>query len=318
MINRRSLLVGSAAITISALAKPAGANMIEPKSLAEQIMYSTARIVGRIAHSTNVKTGTGFFFIFPAENNENVLVLITNKHVIEDTEVIGFLVHTAAEPQAKAPTANAEIQSIPSDWIPHPNPKIDLCALPIGPVLNSMAPLVPFFRSLDPSLIKADEELKELNAVEDILMVGYPNGLWDSTNNFPLLRRGITASHPAVDFMVDGVATTVADVASFPGSSGSPVFIYNQGSYGDKTGGISIGTRIILLGVLYSGPTFQPDGTIVIKNIPTVATPVPLVNMTMNLGYLIKAKEVSALGAAIFAKHNLKPAIAPPKEAPKP
>ena len=52
--------------------------------------------------------------------------------------------------------------------------------------------------------------------------------------------------------------------------------------------------------------TFQPDGTIVIRNIPTVAAPVPVVNMMMNLGHLIKAKEVSALGAAIFAKHGLK------------
>ncbi len=33
----------------------------------------------------------------------------------------------------------------------------------------------PFFRSLDPSLVKSNAELKDLTAVEDILMVGYPN-----------------------------------------------------------------------------------------------------------------------------------------------
>src|SRR6516165_7282986 len=169
-----------------------------------------------------------------------------------------------------------------------------------GPVMNSMSPLIPFFRPLDPSLIKSDEELKQFDAVEQVLMVGYPNGLWDSTNNFPLLRRGITASHPAVDFVVDGVATTVIDIASFPGSSGSPVFIYNDGSYPTKTGGIVLGTRVIFLGVLYSGPIFQPDGSIVVRNIPTVNMPVPVVNMMMNLGYMIKAKEVTALGATIF------------------
>jgi hypothetical protein len=138
-------------------------------------------------------------------------------------------------------------------------------------------------------------------------MVGYPNGLWDAANNFPLLRRGITASHPAVDFDVDGVATTVVDIASFPGSSGSPVFIYNAGTYSDKRGGTIIGTRIILLGILFSGPTFQSDGSIVIKNIPTANVPVPQITMMMNLGYIIKANELADLGSAIFTKYNIKP-----------
>jgi len=306
LINRRRLLAGGLSLPFGTITSRVGASMIEPKSVAEHIMYSTARIVGKIPNSTDVKTGTGFFFNFPTDSHEYVPVLITNKHVIEGTERLGFLIHTAANREAKAPTANAEIDSIPSDWILHPDPKIDLCGLVVGPVLNSMNPLIPFFRSLDPGLIRSDEELQALDAVEQILMVGYPNGLWDSTNNFPLLRRGITASHPAVDFNVDGVATTVIDMACFPGSSGSPVFIYNEGSFGNKTGGISIGSRLILLGVLYSGPTFQPDGTIVIKNVPTVNVPVPAINMMMNLGYIIEAKEVSALGAAVFAKHQLK------------
>jgi hypothetical protein len=287
--------------------KLAGAHMIEPKSVSEHIMYSTARIVGKVPNSTNVKTGTGFFFNFPAEGGQ-LPVLITNKHVIEGTEKLSFLVHTSTDPAAKAPNANAEIQSVASDWIGHPNPKIDLCAVIVGPVLTAMQPLVPFFRTLDPGLIKAEDELRNLDAVEQILMVGYPNGLWDAKNNFPLLRRGITASHPGLDFDVDGVATTVVDIACFPGSSGSPVLISNDGSFANKGGGLTVGGRLIFLGVLYSGPIFQPDGSIIIKNIPTMNVPVPVVNMMMNLGYIIKAKEVNELGKAIFAKLNVKPA----------
>jgi hypothetical protein len=273
-------------------------------------MYSTARIPA----SSDFKTGTGFFFNVPIENGEYAPILVTNKHVIAGTERLEFLVHTAADKGAKVPSAVAGISCVAADWVPHPNPKIDLCGLAVAPVMLSMAPLVPFFRSLDPTLIKSDEELQELNAVEDILMVGYPNGLWDAKNNYPLLRRGITASHPAIDFEVDGVATTVVDVASFPGSSGSPVFVYNDGTYGTKTGGAQAGTRVIFLGVLYSGPVFQPDGTIIIKNIPTVAKPVPVVNMMMNLGYVIKAKEVLTLGSAILAKYGVKPGITTKRE----
>jgi Trypsin-like peptidase domain len=315
-LNRRTLLTSGPLFCLTSLVRPVGASMIEPKSITEHLMYSTARIVGKIPNSTDFKTGSGFFFNFPTEDGLMVPVLVTNKHVIDGTDGLQFLIHTATTPEAKAPSANAEIQSVASDWISHPNPKIDLCGLVIGPVLNSMNPLHPFFRSIGPPLMKTDDELKELDAVEQILMVGYPNGLWDATNNFPLLRRGITASHPGVDFDVNGVATTVVDIGCFPGSSGSPVFIYNDGSYANKSGGgLSLGTRVIFLGVLYSGPIFQPDGSIVVKNIPTGNVPVPLVNMMMNLGYIIKAKEVAELGMAVFAKHNIKAPSAAPQAA---
>jgi hypothetical protein len=272
--------------------------------------------VGKIPNTSNSKTGTGFFFNFSLGNDQFLPVLITNKHVIEGTSGVQFLIHTAATKDAKQPDANAAIDSVSSDWTPHPNPKIDLCAALVGPVMNSMTTMAPFFRALDPNLIKSDAELKDLNAVEDILMVGYPNGLWDSVNNFPLLRRGITASHPAIDFDVEGVPTTVVDVASFPGSSGSPVFIYNSGTFSDKKGNTTIGTRVIFLGVLFSGPTFQPDGSIVIKNIPTVNVAVPAVNMMMNLGYIIKAREIVELGSALFTKYNIKAATPSPSAGP--
>lgn len=275
-------------------------------------MYCTTRIVGQISGSTNLKSGTGFFYNYPADEGQQVPVLITNKHVIEGTSALQFIVHTSTIKDAKKPDGNGAISSIATDWVSHPNPKIDLCAVLVGPAMNTMNP-PPFFRTLDPTLIKTQKELENLNAVEDVLMVGYPNGLWDATNNFPLLRRGITASHPAVDFDVDGVPTTVVDVASFPGSSGSPVFIYNNGTISDKKGNTTVGTRVIFLGVLYSGPTFQPDGTIVIKNIPTVSVAVPQVNMMMNLGYIIKAGELAALGSAIFTKYNVKPPTDPIK-----
>ena len=145
-----------------------------------------------------------------------------------------------------------------------------------------------------------DAQLEELSAVEEILMIGYPNGLWDSTNNYPLMRRGVTASHPAVDFDVDGVPTTVIDAACFPGSSGSPVILHNFGNYADKRGNTVIGSRTIFLGILFSGPVFQADGKIVIRNIPTASEPIPQINTMMNLGYIIKAKELSALAAAVL------------------
>jgi len=149
--------------------------------------------------------------------------------------------------------------------------------------------------ALDESLVKQDAELAELDAVEDILLVGYPIGLWDSTHNLPLIRRGITASHPAVDFEGKGVG--VIDVACFPGSSGSPVMIVQESMVRDKRGNLAIdGKRIVFLGVLYAGPQMRATGEIEITPIPVNARPVAVTPVMINLGYYVKAKEVLNLG----------------------
>jgi hypothetical protein len=232
-------------------------------------------------------------------------VLITNKHVIEGTSHCDLVIHASAEAGAKKPNSLIRGYASTSEWLPHPDAKIDLCALPISGVVNHTSPF-PFLRYLDPGMIPSQAQLEELNAVEDILMVGYPNGLWDATNNYPLIRRGITASHPGVDFDVSGVGTSVVDIACFPGSSGSPVFIYNNGMIADKKGNVAIASRTLFLGVLYSGPTFQADGQIVIRTIPTTNVPMAQLNLMMNLGYIIKSRELHSLEDLVLTKYNLK------------
>lgn len=70
----------------------------------------------------------------------------------------------------------------------------------------------------DESIMATKEKLKDLSALEELVMVGYPIGLSDTRNNYPIFRKGYTSAHPAVDFNDDGIG--LVDMACFPGSSG--------------------------------------------------------------------------------------------------
>jgi hypothetical protein len=303
--TRRIFLLGAGALAGLTFSRAKSeAKMIEPVTATENMMYSTARIVGLDAAGKEIQFGTGFFYQFPvAENDDRTIpVLITNNHVINGASRIGFVVHTVSD-GGKKPDGNIPVLSEMHEWIRHPNPKIDLCAVSIGGFLNTSKPPA-FLRFLNPSIVPSQDQLDGLSAVEELLMIGYPSGLWDQVNNYPLIRRGITASHPAVDFEVEDAATTVIDMACFPGSSGSPVILYNPLSHFDKktnTNNMGQG-QILLLGVLFSGPTIEADGRIVIKNIPTAVQPVAELRLMMNLGYIIKSKELAALGGEVLKK----------------
>jgi hypothetical protein len=278
--------------------------MIDPISAPEQMMYCTSRISGTLPEGTTY--GTGYFFNIKSSSGF-IPTLITNKHVIEKTIKIEIRVHTKSDPQ-KPPDGNQLIE-LPAansgDWVLHENPNVDLCALPVAPFLSAIKPSV-FIRPLDASLIPSTDALENLDAIEDVVMVGYPNGLWDETNNFPLIRRGITATHPAVDF--DGQPITVLDIAAFPGSSGSPVFIFNKSGYSDKKGNVFVGQgRVILLGTLFAGPVMRTDGKIEIREIPTGTQAVPTINLMINLGYVIKSSELESLGQSLIKKYNIQP-----------
>ena len=147
-----------------------------------------------------------------------------------------------------------------------------------------------FYKSFDENIVASSQVLSELTALEEILMIGYPVGIWDSTNNMLIFRQGITATHPNIDY--EGREEFLIDAACFPGSSGSPVLLYNQGNYSNKQGNIIIGTRIYLLGILYAGPEYNLEGEIEVRPIPTQMTPVPVSRIPINLGCVIKADKL--------------------------
>jgi hypothetical protein len=268
-------------------------------STSEQLTYSTVRIECEYSDGSS-GTGTGFFFQFlhDTTNDTHVPVVITNKHVVSGATK-GRLIITKANANNE-PLDTQHFQAAFDDfenfWRKHPDPDVDLCAMPIAPFLNEANKREErlFYISLNKSLIPTKEQLADLSALEEILMIGYPNGIWDHVNNKPILRKGVTATHPNFDYC--GKKEIMIDAACFPGSSGSPVFIFNEGGYRDKRGNTYMGaSRVILLGALYAGPQHTAQGDIQIVNMPTGQRPIAISRIPNNLGLVIKAERITEL-----------------------
>lgn len=266
-------------------------------SISEQLTYSTVRIECELKNG-GIGTGTGFFFRFleSEDKKSHVPVVITNKHVIKDAAK-GRLIITKAndknEPLNKE-HFTVQFDNFESFWRHHPDPEVDLCAMPIAPFLNEAGKrgeklfYIPFTKDLLPT----QKQLDDFSALEDILMIGYPNGIWDSVNNMPILRKGSTATHPVYDY--NGKKEIMIDIAAFPGSSGSPVLVFNEGGYRDKKGNFYMGSsRVILLGVLFAGPQSTATGEIIMT--PNFQKPIAVSKIPNNLGLIIKSERILEL-----------------------
>lgn len=255
----------------------------------EELTLSTVRIVCDLDNG-ETSIGTGFFFDFPRGPNQAVYTMVTNTHVIKNSHLLRFQLRARTPdggPNHKE-QITFSITCKASSWILHPDPTVDLALLPIGQFLESTNAegKLPYFITLGREAIPSEDELRDLGAVEDLLMVGYPIGLWDSVNNLPIVRRGITATHPTINY--DGDEEFLIDAACFPGSSGSPVFLYNPDGWAQRNGSLIRGqSRIRLVGVLYASPKRNAKGGFEIENIPTHQGPIEF--YPINLGYVIKA-----------------------------
>jgi len=268
-------------------------------SQTEDLSFSTVRLECKL-NSGSISTGTGFFYRF-LDNGETYLpVIITNKHVIKDSLKGSFLFTQADDNNSPIYGKHffAEFEDFEAQWVMHPDHEVDLCAIGIGNIVKyaESKGVKLYYRTFGNELLPSEEQIENLHVVEDILMVGYPNGIWDKANNQPIFRKGTTATHIKLDY--NGKKDFMIDAACFPGSSGSPVLIYNQSGYSTKTGAFHMGTnRIHLIGILYAGPQHTTVGEVQIVNIPTKQSAVSLSGIPNNLGICIKAEKILDLEA---------------------
>jgi hypothetical protein len=273
-------------------------------SSAEKLALTTVRLECRLADG-RTSTGTSFFFSFKIDDQKIVPLLITNKHVINGA-TSGTFVLTLRNESGDPVMGSYEpitFNNFETMWIKHPDDGVDLAVFPLGPLLNQAEQLGKkfFFAPLDESLIPTDQVLASLTGIDDITMIGYPDGIWDQRNNMPIVRRGITATNPKHDY--NGLPIFVIDCACFPGSSGSPVVIFNQGAYADASGGIVLGGgRVLLLGVLFAGPQHVVEGEIQTIEVPLQNLSISMSKIPNNLGFVVKAQKICDFKADLMAR----------------
>lgn len=268
-------------------------------SNSELLSYSTVRLA-MFSGDKPIGYGTGFFFNLFNINGNSLPVLITNKHVTREATRIEAFLHNALSNGMPDPSPKSKIKiSVDSNlFLEHPDHYVDLSCVIMMPELRQSQSRGerPLFFSIDERLIWDDVKKKELTPVEDVLVIGFPGGFFDDVNMSPIFRRGITAT-PAYQAF-DGHSSFLIDAAIWPGSSGSPVLLFNEGSFYDhKNNALTAGNRVALLGVVNATLTQGTSGAIAVQPAPlgpiqttpgvSVITPIP-----DNLGVCIIADRI--------------------------
>jgi len=260
------------------------------ESLAEQLQNITVRLEGHT--NTGMSVGTGFLYM-----HKDRLFVVTNKHVIKNVIRGHFILRKGVidnvGEKIRLPGEGYEIDFSEANFIGHPDPKIDVAAMNISQyILNlEQAGNLVYWRNIGiESNPTADDFEKYIGPIEDIIFIGYPSGIWDDKNLFPIVRKGITATPCYAGFQ--GEPKFLIDASVFQGSSGSPVFIYYAGSYPDKLGNLYAGSRTFFLGILAEVFHRTDDGDIRVKKVPTTHQPYTEYKQMIDLGIVFNYSTV--------------------------
>lgn len=272
---------------------------MEVNTISKTMLFTTIRISCAMPGG-GVGSGTGFVLDIGVGDGYFVPVLVTNKHVVQGASQV--VVHVIAR-KGSGPDLGKRldigVNPANAPFVGHPDPSVDITAAPLLPILGEHAGDV-FYKSLSMSDLPTEEQASRFDALEEVTFVGYPNGWSDPSNHTPIIRRGITATPLTLSFGHRPVF--LVDGSVFGGSSGSPVFLYNSGSYTDGQGGIIVGNRCLLVGIMAETMVRDNYLPLTVNSLPHTR-----VAQEMNLGIAFEWKAIAQTVDVLRARWNIHP-----------
>jgi Trypsin-like peptidase domain len=256
----------------------------------EQLLFSTILIA--TTKPLGPATGTGFLFEYE-DGDKKFPFIVTNKHVV-DNATAGRMFFTLSDDSQPfiGQRVDVEFTDFQTLWHGHPNPLIDIAIAPFGQVFHSLcnAGKKPFIRTIPQSLTLESVGTDDVDAMEEVIFIGYPNGIYDKVNLLPIIRRGTTATPLQLDY--NGRPTFLIDASVFGGSSGSPVFLYSPGGRVDRYRRMNVNAKVIFLGILAEVHIREEYNPLELITITSTNVPVTKVTQMLDLGIVFKARAI--------------------------
>jgi hypothetical protein len=265
---------------------------MDVNSVTKRLLFNTVR-VDTVLEDGSEGSGTAFV-VEHAHAGGHHRFIVTNRHLVEGVREGGLIFTQQRHGQPLlGQRFHVGIEEFPQAWFLHPDPAVDLAIVPLRPLEQAAQAqgVALYVQAVDTRQVPDAAATRALDALEEVLFVGYPNGVWDQVNLMPILRRGTTATPIALDF--EGRAEFLIDAAVYPGSSGSPVFVYQPVR---QRGGVGGGEPKLLLAGVVSAVFFREEAQ------RLVAAPVParqasrggqtMGSEMIDLGLVIKAQAV--------------------------
>jgi len=266
-------------------------SQIEPGGLSRALLHNTVRI--EVIKPNESGCGTGFFFYFPSKvNGMQIPVVVTCWHVVQDATAGRFVVGLQTNPDKQDRAEYSFDKDFEKCWIRHPDTNVDLAIMPIASFLQQVrsAHRELNYHLFSENNIASKSEMQTYSVFQEVKFVGYPIGIWDQSNNLPVIRRGMTATDPTVDY--NGETKFLIDAAVVPGSSGSPVVIADEGAYMQGSTYVSGGSRLRLLGIISQYYFLNSEGKVEIREVPSSFDTNVITKVPVNLGVVIRAERL--------------------------
>lgn len=152
---------------------PGISSMTTELSFSDQLCFCTARLECELKCG-GTSTGTSFFLGFPCSEGKTIRLLVTNRHVVEQTSKGTF--HLTRSGSDGGPSVGQTVPVVLNDfedrWIRHPNPEVDLCVMLVAPLFEEARSkgLSIFHRQFDPNLVAKDDFLADLPILQEVFM----------------------------------------------------------------------------------------------------------------------------------------------------